>query len=111
MGLAALLIYVALLWAPFGGLRRIEERERSKRHKPPIYFLAIGLQASLVGYIVVSFFASVAYLWYVYYLVAYCICLRRITSTEQSLAVARSTETGNSPFLNSPTLTPNTHNR
>jgi len=110
MGLAALLIYVALLWVPFGGLRRIEERERSKRYKPPIYFLAIGLQASLVGYIVVSFFASVAYLWYVYYLVAYCICLRRITSIEQSLAVARSKETRNSPFLNSPTLTPNTHN-
>ena len=27
---------------------------------------------------VASFFASVAYLWYIYYLVAYAVCLRRI---------------------------------
>ncbi len=27
---------------------------------------------------VASFFASVAYLWYIYYLVAYSVCLRRI---------------------------------
>ncbi len=80
MGVAALLIYVAFLVTPFSRLRRIEKATWTVKRKPPVYYLAIGLQASLVAYMVVSFFASVAYLWYAYYLVAYCVCLRRICS-------------------------------
>ncbi len=78
MGFAAFLIYVWFLITPFSGLRRLEQATRTATRRPPVFYLAIGLQASLVGYMVVSFFASVAYLWYVYYLVAYAICLRRI---------------------------------
>ena len=78
MGVVALLIYLAVLFIPFKRLRQIELATWSAKDKPSIYYLAIGLQASLVAYMVVSFFASVAYLWYAYYLVAYCICLRRI---------------------------------
>jgi O-antigen ligase len=78
MGLAALLMYVWFLVSPFTRLRRIEAATRISKRKPPVYYLAIGLQASLLGYMVVSFFASVAYLWYAYYLVAYAVCLRRI---------------------------------
>ena len=51
------------------------------------YYLAVGLQASLVGYMVCSFFASVAYLWYVYYLVAYAVCLRRLYESETAKPV------------------------
>ena len=40
----------------------------------------------LIAYMVASFFASVAYLWYVYYLVAYAVCLRRIYETAQHKA-------------------------
>jgi len=43
----------------------------------------VGLEASLIGYMVSSFFASVAFLWYAYYLVAYAICLRRLHDTER----------------------------
>ena len=46
------------------------------------YFLAIGLQAALLGYLVCSFFASVAYLWYAFYLVSYAVCLRRLYENE-----------------------------
>ncbi len=99
MGLAALLIYVALLLSPFGDLRRIEAAARMAERNSTIYYLAIGLQASLVGYMVVSFFASVAYLWYVYYLVAYCICLRRIVSGETTPAVATSQPNETPHFL------------
>jgi hypothetical protein len=42
----------------------------------------VGLQASLIGYMVSSFFASTAYLWYVYYLVGYAVCLRRMYEAE-----------------------------
>lgn len=97
MGLAALLIYVALLFSPFGDLRRIAAAGRNAEGKPASYYLAIGLQASLVGYMVVSFFASVAYLWYVYYLIAYCICLRRIVSNEATASNNKAAE--NSPLV------------
>lgn len=80
MGLAALLIYLGFLITPFNRLRSIVQAFTTARPKPAVYYLAIGLQASLVGYMVVSFFASVAYLWYAYYLVAYAVCLRRLCS-------------------------------
>ena len=80
MGVIALLIYFAFLVTPFRRLRQIEQATWNAKDKPSIYYLTIGLQASLVAYMVVSFFASVAYLWYAYYLVAYCICVRRIYS-------------------------------
>ncbi|HEY5883712.1 MAG TPA: O-antigen ligase family protein [Pyrinomonadaceae bacterium] len=76
MGVMALFIYIAFLVTPFRRLGKIEQA--TAKGKPYIYYLAIGLQASLIGYMVVSFFASVAYLWYAYYLVAYCICVRRV---------------------------------
>ncbi len=82
MGLAAFLIYVGFLVTPFNRLRRIEKANVMTKHRPSVYYLAIGLQGSLVAYMVVSFFASVAYLWYVYYLVAYAICLQRLAIVE-----------------------------
>jgi O-antigen ligase len=96
MGLAALLIYVWFLVSPFDRLRRIEEATRSSKVKPPVYYLAIGLQASLIGYMVVSFFASVAYLWYAYYLVAYGVCLRRIYAGAAGTSEAVSSSQANS---------------
>jgi hypothetical protein len=51
--------------------------------------LAVGLQASLVAYMVSSFFASVAYLWYVYYIVGYAICLRRMYEAETGAVVTK----------------------
>ncbi len=38
----------------------------------------MGLQASFVGYMVSSFFLSVAFDWHIYYLVGYAIALRRL---------------------------------
>jgi putative inorganic carbon (HCO3(-)) transporter len=78
MGLGALIFYLGFLLTPLGRLRRIEHATRTGKRKPPLHYLAVGLQASLVGYMVVSFFASVAYQWYVYYLVAYALCLHRL---------------------------------
>ncbi len=82
MGLGALVIYLAFLLTPLGRLRKIEHATRVGKRKPPLHYLAIGLQASLVGYMVVSFFASVAYQWYAYYLVAYAFCLHRLLTID-----------------------------
>ena len=54
------------------------------RKMKKFYYLAIGLQAALIGYMASSFFASVAYQFYAYYLVGYAICLRRIYLQESA---------------------------
>jgi O-antigen ligase len=78
MGLAALIIYVWFLVAPLRRLREIERQTFASRRASRFYYLAIGLQAALVGYMVSSFFASVAYNFYAYYLVGYAVALRRL---------------------------------
>jgi hypothetical protein len=76
MGIAAMVIYILFIITPFRRLRHIErETVESRRTEARFYYLAVGLQASLVGYMVASFFASVSYLWNVYYLVGYAYCL------------------------------------
>jgi len=85
LGLPAAAVYILFLIAAIRRLRRIPApRELDKRQRR-LPYLAIGLEASLIGYMVTSFFASVAYLWYVYYLVGYTICVSRLWET--SLAI------------------------
>ena len=97
LGLAALVVYVMFMIAPIKRLRRIEREVRAYweandssegRFAKRSYYLAIGLQASLVAYLIGSFFASVAYQWYVYYLVGYSFCLYRIYSSTLGLSEA-----------------------
>jgi len=93
MGLFALVCYTLFLVAPIRGLSRIENETAAKdddkadltpvRESRFYYCWAICLQASLAGYMVSSFFASVAYQWYIYYLVAYAICVRRMYDSDQ----------------------------
>lgn len=78
MGLAALVIYVMFMVVPLKSLRRIEGETIKTRQASRFYYLAVGLQSSLICYMVSSFFISVAYVWNIYFLVAYAICLRRI---------------------------------
>lgn len=78
-GLVAAAIYVMFLITPLKALRRVARESSVTRRESGLYYLAVGLEASLVGYMVSSFFASVAFLWYAYYLVAYAICLRRLS--------------------------------
>jgi O-antigen ligase len=78
MGIAAMVIYILLLVHPLRRLRLIENESLSKKERSRFYYLSIGLQASLVGFMVSSFFGSVAYQWYVYYLIAYAVGLHRL---------------------------------
>ena len=87
-GIAAMIAYIIFLVHPIRKLRMIERELFERNETSRFYYLSIGLQASLVGYMVASFFAAVAYQWYVYYLVAYAIALRRIYYLEQSKKAA-----------------------
>lgn len=89
MGLAALVIYVWFMVAPLRRLRSIERETFDARGSSRFYYLAVGLQAALVGYMVSSFFASVAYSFYVYYLVGYAVALRRMYEADRAEEATR----------------------
>ena len=82
LGLAAYLIFII---SPFRKLSAIERTLFDKDEHSWFYYVSIGLQASIIGYIVSSFFASVAYGWFIYYLIAYAVAFRRIYSVENGL--------------------------
>ena len=82
MGMAALYCYTMFIVVPLRKLARIARETFEVRANSRFYYLAVGLQAALLGYLVCSFFASVAYLWYVFYLVGYAVCLRRLYESE-----------------------------
>ena len=82
LGLAALYCYTMFIVEPLRKLRQLARETFSVPANSKFYFLAIGLQAALLGYLVCSFFASVAYLWYAFYLVSYAVCLRRLYENE-----------------------------
>jgi O-antigen ligase len=85
MGLVAALLYVLFLVAAFKRARRVSNMSAGENGNRWLYYLSIGLQASMIGYMVTSFFASVAYLWYVYYIAAYIICVDRLLQTVTKL--------------------------
>ncbi|HEX8148891.1 MAG TPA: O-antigen ligase family protein [Pyrinomonadaceae bacterium] len=86
MGMAALAFYVLLMVAPLRRLRAVERETLGEKDGAAFYHLAVAMQASLAGYMVCSFFASVAHLWHVYYLVAYAVCLRRLYALKSAAA-------------------------
>jgi O-antigen ligase len=88
IGVPALLAYVLLLFAPLRRLRRVERETLPLKHGRD-YYWAVSLQASLAAYIVSSFFGSVAYLWYIYYLVAFGVCFHRIYESRKLTAEAQ----------------------
>jgi O-antigen ligase len=86
LGITGLLAYLIFLISPFRKLGAIERRLFAKDETGWFYYLAIGLQASIVGFMVSSFFAAVAYNWFVYYLIAYAVAFRRVYTIEKGLA-------------------------
>jgi O-antigen ligase len=96
LGFAALFFYVLFMVTSIRRLRRIERETIGDKAHAKFYYLSVGLQASLIGYMVASFFASVAFLWYVYYLVGYAVCLSRLYATakaREAIAEVASTQT------------------
>ncbi len=83
MGIPALVIYVMLMVYPMRKLRLIEAETELKADKRKFHYWSIGIQASIVAYMVSSFFGAVAYQWYVYYLVGYAVALRRLYYLDQ----------------------------
>ncbi len=85
IGLLGLLAYLIFMLSPFRKLGAIERTEFTKNEHDWFYYLSIGLQASIVAYLVSSFFVAVAYNWFIYYLIAYAVAFRRIYQIERGL--------------------------
>ncbi len=85
IGLLGLLAYLIFMVSPFRKLGAIERTLFAKDTHDWFYYLSIGLQASIVAYLVSSFFVAVAYNWFIYYLIAYAVAFRRIYQIEQGL--------------------------
>ncbi len=89
LGIAGLLVYCLFIVTPFRRLGAMERELFEAEDRSWIYYLAIGIQASIVAYMVGSFFGSFAYNWFVYYPVAYAIALRRIYLTGKEMSEKR----------------------
>jgi hypothetical protein len=85
LGLLGFAAYMIFMISPFRKLGAIERTLFAKEEHDWFYYLAIGLQASIVGYMVSSFFVSVAYNWFIYYLIAYAVAFRRIYKLERNI--------------------------
>jgi hypothetical protein len=48
-----------------------------------MYWLSVSIQAAFIAYMICSFFASIQYLWYLYYTAAYAVALRQIHTAEE----------------------------
>jgi O-antigen ligase len=85
LGAIGLLAYLTLILAPLRGLARIEREVSTNNSRAALQmrYLSIGLQATLVAYIVNSFFLSIQYLWYIYYAAGYAVALRQIYAAER----------------------------
>lgn len=100
MGIPAMIVYMMFLIYPYKRLTEIQKKSYQQKDERFYYYLSVGLQASLLGYMFASFFAAVAHQWYIYYLVGYAIALRRIylSRTQSGLSGAAADQ----PFLPSP---------
>ena len=98
LGMAAAILYTLFIVTPIRRLWQIERETYEDRKRTSFYYLTVGMQASLVAFMVSSFFASVAYQWYVYYLVAYAICIRRIYDGERGTEKAYESDNDKDPF-------------
>ena len=94
LGVAGLLAYLVLILTPLRSMRRVErETDAALRAAPDAdararlhdsHILSIALQAAFAAYIVCSLFGSVQYQWFLYYIAAYAVAVRRIHAAEQS---------------------------
>ncbi|MDQ3907411.1 MAG: hypothetical protein M3268_03610, partial [Acidobacteriota bacterium] len=87
LGVPAMIVYILFLLSPWKRLRRVE-RETLPSRRSRDYYWAVGLQASLAAYMVSSFFGSVAYLWYIYYLVAFAVAFTRVYDSRKATEAA-----------------------
>ncbi len=85
LGILGLAAYLIFLISPFKKLAAIERTLFARDESNWFYYVSIGFQASIIGYMFSSFFVAVAYNWFVYYLIAYAVAFRRIYNAAEGI--------------------------
>ncbi len=89
VGLPAMICYILFLFSVFRITGVMSKRYRKARGYRQVWLTAITIQTSLVAYAVGSVFASVAFLWYVYYPAAFAVCLQQLLARAERLPAQR----------------------
>lgn len=76
VGLPAMIVYLAFIITSIRTSGRIAKAYEGVRGHRQVWLAAVAIETALVAYAVGSFFASVAYLWYLYYPAAFAVCLK-----------------------------------
>jgi O-antigen ligase/polysaccharide polymerase Wzy-like membrane protein len=89
-GLLALILYLIIIWQTFSNLRRTQQLANKDTD---LMLWAGTLRASLYGFLIGSFFASLAYQFFPYFLVAYATALAGLAAADANplLGVPRQT--------------------
>lgn len=84
LGVLGLIAYLIVIFAPLRSLHWIQRKTKGLRSESEreMYWLSVSIEAALIAYMICSFFASIQYLWYLYYTVAYAVALRQIRAAE-----------------------------
>jgi O-antigen ligase len=100
LGVMGLIAYLILIFAPLRSLHRIERQTRGRRSKSAweMYWLSVSIQAAFIAYMVCSLFASIQYLWYLYYTAAYAVALRQIYAAEEMEILSTDNQAPASPL-------------
>jgi hypothetical protein len=78
VGLPALILYVLFIVTVIRHMGRIVKMYEKVRAYRDVWVMAVGIQVGLIAYAVGSFFAPVVYLWYLYYVAGFAVCLRQV---------------------------------
>jgi O-Antigen ligase len=76
VGLPGMIVYCLFLFGALRSMGRIGTAHAGRVESRSVAVLARTIQASLIAYAVGSLFASVAYLWYLYYAAGFAVCLK-----------------------------------
>ena len=89
IGLPAMIFYVLFLVSVIRITARIARRYRRVRGYREVWLTAVAIETSLAAYAVGSFFASVAFHWYLYYPAAFAVCLQQLLARTERLPAAQ----------------------
>jgi hypothetical protein len=89
VGFPAMVCYILFLFSVFRIMGVMEKRYRKARGYRQIWLTVITIQTSLLAYVVGSAFASVAFLWYVYYPAAFAVCIQQLMAHAEHLPTQR----------------------
>lgn len=89
LGIAGLVAYLVLIFAPLRSLKRIERETSGKRdsRRRELHLLSAGVHAAIMSYVVCAVFSSAQYQWYLFYVVGYAISLKRLHAMKQTVEI------------------------